>query len=61
MGIVYLKFILFMAIFKPSINMSKKKEYENYSNETKGGWIRNETLKKSQFVEIRVTQSNVAW
>ena len=53
MGIVYLKFILLMAIFKARKKMSKRKDYENYSNETKGGQIRNETLKKSQFVLMK--------
>ena len=37
MGIVYIKFILFMAIFEARTNMSKRKGYENYSKEAKGG------------------------
>ena len=53
MGIVYLKSILLMAIFKARKKNSKRKEYENYSSEAKGGRIRNETLKKSQFVEMK--------
>ena len=53
MGMVYLKFILLMAIFKARKQMSERKEYENYSNEAKGGRIRHETFKKSQFVEMK--------
>ena len=42
-----------MAIFEARKKMSKRKDYENYSNEAKGGQIRNETLKKSQFVLMK--------
>ena len=53
MGIVYLKFILLNAIFKARNKMSKRKDYENYSNEAKGGQFRKDTSIKSQFVEMK--------
>ena len=42
-----------MAIFKVRNKMSKRKNYENYSNEAKAEQIRKDTSKKSQFVEMK--------